>query len=179
MQGAFNDVAMQVERNANIPNIKAQIDLILSPYGGLIAYDRSKQLSNFFVENELLQLESMGMIAPIIFLFVAAFLVNVVMSRQIATQREQIGMLKAIGYLNRELLSHYLKMVLLVVAFASVLGISLGAWMGLGMTRMYANFFHFPIFSYSFSFEVMVISVANCAIAAIAGILFALRKITI
>jgi channel protein (hemolysin III family) len=42
---------------------------------------------------------------------VAAFLLNVVVSRLVATQREQIAALKALGYENRSIAAHYLKLV--------------------------------------------------------------------
>ncbi len=47
---------------------------------------------------------------------VAAFLLNVVMSRLVSTQREQIAALKALGYPNRTIALHYLKLVLVIVA---------------------------------------------------------------
>jgi len=176
MKGAFNDLSIKVERDANIEKIKQDIDKILKPYGGLISYSREDQISNFFVENELKELESLGLMAPIIFLSVAAFLINVVMSRQIATQREQIGMLKAVGYSNIEISFHYLKMVLFITLVGSIIGLSLGGWMGVGMTQMYTEFFRFPILEYSFSVEVMIFAVLFCTVAAISGTLLAIRS---
>ncbi|MBL4659739.1 MAG: FtsX-like permease family protein [Alcanivoracaceae bacterium] len=176
MKGSFNDISLKIERNANKENIKNQLDIILKPYGGLISYARDEQTSNFFVENELNQLHAMGMMAPFIFLSVAAFLINVVMSRLVTTQRVQIGMLKAVGYTNIEISMHYLKMVLLITGFGSIIGLSLGAWMGAGMTHMYTEFFHFPILKYSFSIEVMIFAVLFCTIAAITGTLFAIKS---
>ena len=52
----------------------------------------------------------MGLFAPSIFLGVSAFLINVVMSRTINSQREQIAALKAFGYSNLEVGWHYIKM---------------------------------------------------------------------
>ncbi len=176
MKGAFNDLSIKIDRQANIEKIKQQLDLVLKPYGGLISYGRDEQISNFFVSNELKQLESMGMMAPIIFLSVAAFLINVVMSRQIATQREQIGMLKAVGYSDIEVSWHYLKMVLAVTGLGAVSGLVLGTWMGAGMTQMYTDFFHFPILQYNFSVVVMIFAVFFCTIAAVSGTLFAIRR---
>lgn len=176
MKGAFNDLSIKIQRNAEIESVLTPIDAILKPYGGLISYAREDQLSNFFVSNELKQLQSIGSLAPIIFLSVAAFLINVVMSRQIATQREQIGMLKAVGYTNKEVSLHYLKMVLVITVLGSVIGLALGAWMGSGMTQMYTQFFHFPILEYSFSLEVMVLSVFSCTLAAVIGTLFAINN---
>ena len=176
MDGAFNDVSLRMDRGANGEEIKQQTDIILKPYGGLIAYAREHQLSNWFVENELNQLRVIGVFAPVIFLVVAAFLINVVMTRLVATQREQIGMLKAVGYSNLEISRHFLKMVLLVVVVGSILGILLGIWLGAGMTNMYTVFFHFPILRFSFSPEVIIFSVFFCAIAAVIGTLIAIGQ---
>ncbi|WP_281555884.1 FtsX-like permease family protein [Thalassomonas sp. RHCl1] len=176
MKGAFNDLSLSLERNANTERVKEQLDLLLKPYGGLLAFDRREQISNFFLENELKQLEAMGLMAPVIFLSVAAFLIYVVMSRQVTTQREQIGMLKAVGYSDREIIFHYLKMVLVITGCGAVIGLALGAWMGVGMTKMYAEFFRFPILKYSFSFQVMIFAVLLCTLAAIAGTLMAIRS---
>jgi len=176
MKGAFNDLTIKVQRSSNVELIKSELDRVLKPYGGLISYGRDEQISNFFVENELKQLESMGFMAPVIFLSVAAFLLNVVMSRQIATQREQIGMLKAVGYSDKEISLLYLKMVLVITGLGSIIGLLLGAWMGAGMIQMYTEFFHFPILQYSFSIEVMIFAVFFCTIAAVLGTLFSIRN---
>lgn len=177
MDGAFNDLSIALERGAQEEKVKKAVDLILKPYGGLLSYGRHMQLSNWFVSNELTQLENMGLFAPIIFLSVAAFLINVVMSRQVATQREQIGMIKAIGYSNREIAAHYLKMVLALVVAGSGIGMAVGAWLGAGMTRLYTQFFHFPLFNYVFSLDVPIFAVLFCTGAAVAGSLFALRQV--
>lgn len=176
MKGAFNDLAIKTQRHADLASIKESLNRLLKPYGGLISYGRDEQISNFFVENELKQLESLGVMAPVIFLSVAAFLINVVMSRQIATQRQQICMLKAIGYSDWEISLHYLKMVLLITGFGSLIGLLAGGWMGAGMTKMYTEFFHFPILKYSFSLEVMIFAVFFCTLAAVLGTLFAIGR---
>jgi putative ABC transport system permease protein len=176
MKGAFNDISIKTQRNVEIEDVLSQVDSILKPYGGLISFSREYQISNFFVSNELKQLQSMGSLAPVIFLSVAAFLINVVTSRQVATQREQIGMLKAVGYTNKEVSLHYLKMVLVITVLGSIIGLALGAWMGAGMTQMYTKFFHFPILKYSFSLEIMILAVFSCTLAAVIGTLFAINK---
>ena len=177
MKGAFNDISIKTQRNIAIEDVLSRVDGILKPYGGLISFTRKDQLSNFFVSNELKQLKSMGSLAPVIFLSVAAFLINVVMSRQVATQREQIGMLKAVGYTNTEVSLHYLKMVLVLTVLGAIIGLSLGAWMGSGMTKMYTEFFHFPILKYSFSLEIMILAVFSCTLAAVLGTLFAINNV--
>jgi putative ABC transport system permease protein len=49
----------------------------------------------------------LGTVLPVIFFAVAAFLLNVVVSRLVGTQREQIAALKALGYGNAAIAAHY------------------------------------------------------------------------
>lgn len=176
MDGAFNDVALRLSRDANAVDVKAQLDRILKPYGGLISFDRKEQMSNWFVENELTQLRTTGGITPVIFLAVAAFLVNVVMTRQVATQRVQIGMLKAVGYSEGEIAMHYLKMVMGIVVIGSILGLIGGVWLGTGLLNLYGQYFKFPYMSYTYSADVMIIAVFFCAGSAVAGTWIAMKQ---
>jgi putative ABC transport system permease protein len=144
MDGAFNDLSVRLMRGANVQDVIQRIDELTDPYGGLGAYDRSDQMSHHFVDNEIEQNRTMGLFAPSIFLGVSAFLLNVVMSRTIISQREQIAALKAFGYSNFEVGWHYIKFVLLIVAASLVIGIPAGVWFGWIVTGMYARLFHFP-----------------------------------
>lgn len=176
MDGAFNDVALSLSRNANVAEVKARLDLILKPYGGLISFDRSEQMSNWFVNNELKGLKTTGSFAPAIFLCVAAFLINVVMTRQVATQRVQIGMLKAVGYSENEIAMHYLKMVMVIVVIGSTIGLIGGVWLGTGLLNIYGQYFRFPFLNYSYSVDVMIFAVAFCTLAAVAGTWIAMKQ---
>lgn len=176
MDGAFNDVALRLSRGADVDDVKAQLDRILKPYGGLISYGRDEQLSNWWVENELAQNRTTGTVTPMIFLGVAAFLVNMVMTRQVATQRVQIGMLKAVGYNESEIAFHYLRMVMVIVVLGSIIGLIGGAWLGKGLLNIYADYFRFPYLRYTYSIDVMILSVAFCAAAATAGTWIAMKQ---
>jgi len=67
----------------------------------------------------------LGTVLPSIFLLVAAFLLQTVMTRHIGLQREQIAALKALGYDNRRIGWHYLRMVGVIVGLGCVLGVAL------------------------------------------------------
>src|SRR5262249_2370352 len=97
MEGAFNDVQIRLAPGGLEARVMAEVDDLLAPYGGMGAYNRDEHPSAQFISNEIKQLQGNAVIAPSIFLSVAAFLLNVVMARQLATQREQIAALKAFG----------------------------------------------------------------------------------
>ena len=75
-----------------------RLDQLLARYGGLGAYGRKDQPSHAFLDSELEELEGMRNVLPPIFMLVTAFLVNMIMTRMIALEREEIGLMKAVGY---------------------------------------------------------------------------------
>ena len=87
MEGGFNDVALTLGAGASAEDAIAQLDRLLEPYGGLGAIPRALQLSHWMLENELAQLQSFGFLLPLIFLIVAAFILNVALTRALALQR--------------------------------------------------------------------------------------------
>lgn len=176
MDGAFNDVTMGLQRGASEDEVVRQLDVLLEPYGGVGAYAREDQLSHFFLTNEIVQLRTSGAIFPPVFLLVAAFLLNVVVSRIVATEREQIGLLKAFGYNDMEVGWVYLKLVLILVLVGLGLGIALGLWMGSGMITMYATYYKFPLLNYGINPGVLTSAAMISLIAGLAGGLGAVRQ---
>lgn len=175
MEGAFNDVVLALMPGVKPEEVIARLDRLLEPYGSLGAYDRADQTSHKFISNEIEELKNTAVIAPIIFLAVAAFLLNVVVSRQVTTQREQIAALKALGYGRREIGAHYLKLVGMITVLSVVLGSAAGGWMAHGLTRMYAKFFHFPVLDMFLDPRVIVAAGVVAGLSATVGTLGAVR----
>lgn len=176
MEGAFNNVVLSVTREASLPDILRRVDDLIEPYGGLGSYDRSDQTSHQYITNELTQLQTMGTMVPTIFLSVAAFLLNVVLSRLISTQREQIAALKALGYTGWELGWHYVKLVLLIVVVGAILGTFVGSWMGQGLTELYLQFYRFPLLEFQSDRRVVVGAFALSLLAGVVGTFSAVRQ---
>jgi putative ABC transport system permease protein len=176
MKGAFDDVTLRLQPGASKRAVVERLDTLLRPYGGFGAVDRTRQPSSFFVDNELKQLESYATIAPLIFLSVAAFLVNVVLGRVVHLQRPQIATLKALGYRGREIGVHYLSLVLVIVTLGALAGVAMGAWLGRGMLGLYRPYFHFPVFAYRLDASVVAIGVLISVGAAALGALAVIRR---
>ena len=169
MEGAFNDLSLKLLPGADETEVLDRVDKLTAAFGGLGAYSREDQTSHRYVSDELKQLVSTGVIAPIIFLSVAAFLLNVVMTRLIATQREQIASLKAYGFTNLEIAWHYLKMVVLLVGLGVIFGTGLGIWFGQHLTQMYARFYKFPEFVFELEFRLVVLASFLSLLAGMVG----------
>ncbi|MBP6854197.1 MAG: FtsX-like permease family protein, partial [Rhodoferax sp.] len=174
MQGAFNQVAVKLAPQARERAVIDSLQRVLAPYGGRVAHGRAEQTSHAMLANEIKEQWVLGSVLPSIFLGVAAFLLNVVVSRLVATQREQIAALKALGYGNGAIAAHYLKMVLAIVLIGFVLGTGLGQLLGRLMLGLYADFFRFPTFTHSVAPWLIVSALALTLLTAVAGTLNAI-----
>ncbi len=179
MEGGFNDVVARLQPGAHETTVLEAMDRLLEPYGGIGAVGRAKQPSNYMLSGEIQQLESMAAVVPFIFLFVAAFLLNVVLSRLVTLQRGQIATLKAVGYRDRDVGLHYLQLVSLIVLLGAGLGIGAGVYLGQAMTGLYTGeYFRFPHPDYRLELDVAVTGVAVSFGAAVVGALAAVRRVS-
>jgi putative ABC transport system permease protein len=177
MQGGFNDLVIRLMHGASARGVVSRVDRILESYGGLGAQTRALQPSNFYLQGELDGLVGLGKAMPLIFLGVAAFLLNVVLTRIVSVERESIATLKALGYGTPRIAAHYVEWGLVIAAAGSVVGVAAGAWLGEGMTRLYTSFFHFPLLRYRLSPVLVVEGVAVSLAAATLGGLGAVRRV--
>jgi putative ABC transport system permease protein len=175
MDGAFNDVTLTLSKGTNEQDVIDRLDEILKPYGGIGAIARKDQLSNRFISEELKQQQTIATVFPLIFFGVAAFLLNVVISRLIGLEREQIAALKAFGYSDFAVGLHYSKMVLMIVGFGILVGITAGIWMGKGMSNIYMHFYSFPFMIYVLKPQVIIAAAVISIAVAILGTLYAVH----
>ncbi len=177
MQGAFNDLSIALAPGSSMAEVIERLDALLEPYGGLGAYGRTEQISARFLTDEVAQDRITGIFIPLIFLSIAAFLINGVLSRLVRTQKSQVGLLKAFGYSNLSIGIHYLQFALTVVFLGTLIGTPLGFWLGSSIARMYQNFFRFPELRFIPSFSQVAISVLISAAAACIGALTSVRSV--
>lgn len=175
MEGAFNDMVIRLAPSASADGVIAQLDPILEPWGGLGAYGRDDQMSHRYLDEELAQLETMARVLPLIFIAVAAFLLNVVSARLIRTQREQIAVLKAFGYDNLTVAGHYLALIAVIVCIGALLGVLLGGWLASGLAGIYQDYFRFPWLHFRVRPQVALTGVVIAGGSALLGTVGALR----
>jgi putative ABC transport system permease protein len=174
MDGAFNRLAIKLAPAATERAVVEQVSLRIARYGGREAYGRVDQTSNAMLDAEIKSQRVIGTLLPSIFLGVAAFLLNVVVSRLVATQREQIAALKALGYPNPAIAAHYLKLVLAIVIAGLLIGVPFGDWLGGLFTGLYAESFKFPSFPHVTPAWLVAISVGITMTTAVLGTLNAI-----
>ncbi|HWQ85695.1 ABC transporter permease [Brevundimonas sp.] len=173
---AFNEAVVRLSRGASEPAVIARLDRLLEPYGAPGAYGRADQISDAFVSSEIDQLATMGRVLPPVFLLVAAFLVNVVLSRLIAVQRASIGLLKAFGYRDRDIIGHYLKLVAVIAATGVLIGGAAGIWLGRAMAELYMEYYRFPFLLFQANPSDYAIVVGAAMITVMGGAVLAVRR---
>ena len=173
MRGAFNHAAIKLTPDASERGVADAVTRLLAPLGGAPAVGRDEQPSHAMLDNEIREQHVLGTILPGIFLAVAGFLLHVVTARLVATQREQVAALKALGYRNRSIALHYLKLVAPMVLGGYLLGIGLGKVLGQMFTGLYAELFRFPTFEHFISADLAITALAIVGVTAVLGTLTA------
>lgn len=176
LDGAFNDAVFTLGRNANSAETIAAIDHILEPYGSTGAYGRERMISDRFLSEELRQLSTMATFIPALFLITAAFLVNIALGRVIATERSNIGLLKAFGYSNAAVAWHYAKSALIFAAIGAFLGSAAGIALGRAVADLYRDYYHFPRLDFAASPATFIGAWAAGFAAALAGCLVSVLR---
>ncbi len=191
LDGSFDEVLVSLDRahrdaqlsafgteGAHERGILHAIDAVLEPWGGRGATPRRLQFSHYALSGELEQLSGMATFVPALFLFVAAFLLNVSLSRMIELQRPEIAVLKCLGYTAGEIGRHYLAFAVLIASIGGALGVAVGAWMGDGLVDLYLEFFRLPGESFELTPGLALVGAVVSLGSAVVGGLAAVRRVT-
>lgn len=165
LDGAFNQISLALEPGAREKAVISSLDRLLKPYGGQGAFGRADHPSHIRVSDEIRVLHTVSIGFPIVFLSVAAFMINSVLSRLIGLQREQIAIMKAFGFTNRQIAMHYFKFSLVMVFGGTVVGITMGVVLGMRLVGMYHLFFRFPELHFRLDRSVSVFTALRIATA--------------
>jgi putative ABC transport system permease protein len=176
LDGAFNNVLVDAAPGVATAPIIAELDRLLAPYGGRVAYDRADHASAVRLNDELRVLHGLSFVFPTVFLSIAAFMSSAVLTRLVRLQREQIAQLKAFGYSSRQVGWHYFKFALVIVFIGTIVGAIAGTWLGTNVVTIYHRFFRFPSLIYRQDLPAVAIAFCVSAGAAFVGVIGAVRQ---
>jgi putative ABC transport system permease protein len=177
LKGAFSSAYVKLMPHASEREVLQRLDSLLDKYGSRAAYGRKDQTSHAWLDHELDMLKNMSRTLPPIFLLVAAFLINLTLNRLVALEREQIGLIKAVGYGSAAIAGHYIKFVVTIVAIGIFIGATAGTWLGAHLTKLFGNFFRFPFLVFLQSPDLYLTAGALSLLAAIVGATRAIRDV--
>ena len=171
--GSFNEILIKYDKGADEEALIKDAENALDRYGLRQTVKRKDQLSNAVIAQELSQLDNMAGTIPILFLLVAGLILMMMLSRMVKKDRIKIGVLKAIGYRNGQVLMHYVKYALVCGVIGGAVGAALGMALAGGMTRMYLDYFNIPLlrinFYYSYLGYAIALTAAFCTVSGLIG----------
>ncbi|MBM4081159.1 MAG: ABC transporter permease, partial [Planctomycetes bacterium] len=146
LEGAWNQAIGLTHDNSRtaLDNTLRLIEEKLDPYGVTQTTPFRDQPSVWFLHDELHGLKVSATVVPIIFLGVAALVLNILIGRIVAQQRTVIGTLRALGYSTGAILRHYLGFGFVVGAVGGVVGLLFGLWLQNQMVRIYHDYYALP-----------------------------------
>ncbi|WP_397383038.1 ABC transporter permease [Prosthecobacter sp.] len=171
LDGAFNDLCVDLSPGAQSGPVMAEIDRLLLGYGAQGAYTRREHNSAQRLDDELRVVRALSVAYPLVFLSVAAFMVNAVLARLVRLQREQIAQLKALGYSSWQVGRHYLNYALVIVVLGTLIGGAVGRWMGGALISIYDLFFRFPALKFRMDYSALVIALVVSTAASFLGVI--------
>ncbi len=145
VRGYINNVSLLLEDGTESESAIEDIKKILKNYAITGIIDREDQISNRMLKTEMDGLEATGGAFPVIFFAAAAVIIYIMMGRMVENQRIQIGVLKALGFTNFQVLLHYLSYSVFVAIVGCILGSISGMYLGIAFTELENMYFHLPL----------------------------------
>jgi len=159
LQGRVNNLAFTLEEGADFDEVKDRLEPELEAYGLINLYSRDNQTSHLILSEEIAQLQRMAFAVPLMFLVIAALILYIMLKRLVEQQRGQIGILKAFGYSNREIMLHYLTYSITVGFIGGLVGGTAGIYLSRPLNWLLLEFFHVPEIDVDFSLYYFVLGV--------------------
>ncbi|MDP6468931.1 MAG: ABC transporter permease [Pirellulaceae bacterium] len=163
------------ESRERVGEILRKLEIALEPYGVFTATKLEFQASHQFLSSEIEGLGGIAAVLPVIFLAVAALVLNILITRMARRQRVVIGTFKAIGYSDGQIFLHFLMYGLCVGIVGGLLGSLLGYLASAGMTLVYRWFFEFPDLESGFYWYTHAVGITVSMLCAIAGSFYGAR----
>jgi len=176
-KGSYNELLIRVKDEDMIDDVSEELEERLDKYGVKRIIKREDQLSHKILSQELMGLDTMAAAIPILFLVVAGIIISIVLSRIVSNDRMSIGVLKALGYGNMDVLFHYLKYALFIGLTGSALGILIGLSLAGVLSELYAMFFEIPLLKVDIQYIYIIYSLILTSLFCIASGLMGARHV--
>lgn len=177
-KGNFNEILLTLNNEDNIEKTADYLEDNLEEYGVSRVIKKADQLSNSMLSQEISGLEMMSKSIPIVFLVFAGIMLATMLSRIVKKDRTSIGVLKALGFTDGEIVAHYLKYAAFVGIIGGLLGSIFGTALSGVMTSYYLVFFSIPMLTVKVYYYRIFISVVLSLLFCIVSGFWGVRVIT-
>ena len=153
----YNSIYIKYKENVSRVNIENLIRIKLKQK---IFYftDREQSVNYVNYEQTLLQIDSFSYICPSILLLMAILLLYIIQRRNVAVERKQIGIMKAIGLTDASIMYMYIKYSFLVSFFGILLAFISAKIILPSIFEQLIKIFDMPNFTYNTYFDLWIIA---------------------
>lgn len=153
----YNSIYIKYEDNVNRDNIEQLIRIKLKQKIFFFT-DRGQSVNYINYEQTLLQIDSFSYISPSILLLMAILLLYIIQRRNVAVERKQIGIMKAIGLTDFSIMFMYIKYSFLVSFFGILLAFIASRILLPPIFKSLGAIFDMPNYNYNIYWDLWIIS---------------------
>jgi len=172
-----NEVLITYMDGADEEEIVDAVGKLLKNYGLKQVVKRKDQLSNAVVAQEVESINMMATSVPFFFIGAAGLVLIMMLARMVKRDRIKIGILKALGYSNGNIMAHYTKYAAITGFLGSFIGSALGLICAGAMTKLFLEYFHIPMLRAGLYPEAVAQIIISASLFCIAAGLFGSRGV--
>lgn len=124
---SYNEVLIDAKEGYDIDKLGKSIEAHSKPLSYLNQVSKERTFSYSKLTETIHNNNLMSKVIPLVLFLIGAIILFLTMSRMIDSQRNQVGIMKALGIKNRTIMLHYMGYPLLVGIIGSILGCSIAA----------------------------------------------------
>lgn len=173
----YTDVLVDTTDKADTGKIIDKIEEETKNSSYLYSIDRSKQISYAAFNGEIEQFGSISALFPVLFYGIAAIIIFITMTRLVDHQRNQIGIMKALGVKKSKIMIHYIEYPIIITLVGSLFGSIIGSILvPKYMILMYEGTYTLPGIGIRLYTEKILLSVVIAIIFGVLASYFSCRK---
>lgn len=123
----YNEVLIDAKEGYDLDQLGKSIEAQSKPLSYLNQVSKERTFSYSKLTETIHNNNLMSKVIPFVLFLIGAIILFLTMSRMIDSQRNQVGIMKALGVKNRTIMLHYMGYPLLVSMIGSILGCSIAA----------------------------------------------------
>lgn len=171
LNNQYNQVLFKVRDPEHMDPQIAAVEEIMKYTGIKEVITLEEHQGNKLMKSDLEGFRGFALFFPLLFLGIACFSIYILLSRLVYTQRPFIGVMRAMGYTRRQILTHYLSFALIIGALGAVFGALIGYGVSYLIASIYAGTIGIPLVKirvfWPIVFQGMSMSMIFCAVAGI------------
>ncbi|MGG4143501.1 ABC transporter permease [Paenibacillus algorifonticola] len=149
----YNEILVDAEEGINIDRLGQAIEAQSKDLSYVEHMSKERTFNYSQLQQTIKNNQLMSSVIPLVLFIIEAIILFLTMSRIIDSQRNQVGIMKALGIKNRNIMFHYMGYPILVGIIGSILGCIIAANVFIPLVRASnANSYSLPDITFSLSF---------------------------